>query len=57
MSYCHKGFLAWAYDIDHYMSEDDIEFTLDSCEQNCDRYYGCDTVAYMEDKLKELRNE
>ena len=33
-------------------SNDDIEFTLASCEQNCDKYYQCSYVALMQDLLK-----
>lgn len=37
--------------------EDDLDFTLASCEQTCDRYYQCDYVALMEDLLKEKQGE
>lgn len=33
-----------------------IEETLNNCELKCNRYYQCDTVAFMEDELKR-RNE
>lgn len=39
------------------LSADDIEFNLASCEQSCERYYGCDTVAAMDDRLKVLKGE
>ena len=55
MSYCKKGIEA--YNILNNMSEDDLCFTLDSCEQNCDRYFQCDTVLLMEDTLKELHEK
>lgn len=54
MSYCAKHIKA--NDIDN-MSDDDLEFTLASCEQNCNKYYQCDTVALMQDKLKELTED
>lgn len=53
MSYCPKQIKIC--DIDNYMDKGDLEFTLASCEQSCDRYYGCDTVAYMLDRLKEKK--
>lgn len=30
---------------------------LDYCVEHCDRYFQCDTVAYMDDKLKEMLDE
>lgn len=37
--------------------EDDLDFTLASCEQTCDRYYQCDYVSLMNDLLKEKQGE
>ncbi len=48
MSYCPKEIKI--VNIEN-MSIDDLEFTLASCEQSCDRYYQCDTVAYLQDRL------
>lgn len=36
------------------MNEKDLLFTLSNCEANCPKYYYCDYVALMDDKLKEL---
>lgn len=55
MAYCNKQITAT--NILNNMSIDDLEFTLASCEQNCDRYYQCDTVALMQDELKLKNNE
>lgn len=55
MSYCKKGIDA--HNILNNMSTDDLEFTLASCEQNCDKYYQCDTVALMNDELKLKQGE
>ncbi len=54
MSYCKKGI-----DAIHIaqISQNEIEFTLASCEQSCDRYYQCDTVALMLDELKKREEE
>lgn len=53
MSYCNKNITA--NDILNNMSEDDLNFTLASCEMTCDRYYQCDTACLMLDELK-LKN-
>ena len=38
------------------LSDDDIEFNLASCEQNCDNYYhSCQLVELMRNRLKELK--
>ena len=37
------------------LSEDDIEFDLASCEQNCDKYYRCPLARLMSNRLKELK--
>ena len=50
MSYCIKEITA--NNILNNMSEDDLNFTLASCEMTCDRYYQCDTVCLMQDRLK-----
>jgi hypothetical protein len=51
MSYCNKGIKC--SDIDNVLDYKLISSTLDVCENYCDRYFLCDTVAYMNDKLKE----
>lgn len=55
MSYCSKDITI--HSIDSSFGKDDLEFTLASCEQSCDRFYGCDTAAYMIDKLKDEERE
>lgn len=55
MSYCNKEIKA--ENILNDMSEDDLNFTLASCEMTCDKYYQCDTVCLMNDRLKELQGE
>lgn len=55
MSYCNKRIEA--KNILSNISEDDLNYTLASCEQTCDNYYQCDTVALMQDRLKELQGE
>lgn len=55
MNYCPKE--VTANDVLNNMSDDDIEFTLASCEMTCDRYYRCDTACLMQDRLKELQDE
>ena len=43
-------------DIINNLSDDDINFNLASCEQNCDNYYhNCQLVKLMYDRLKELQ--
>ena len=42
-------------DILNNLSEDDIEFDLASCEQNCDKYYRCPLAKLMSNRLKELK--
>ena len=37
--------------------KDDLDFTLASCEQTCDKYYQCDYVSLMNDLLKEAEGE
>ncbi len=54
MSYCTKEIKCGTIDI---LPNRLIEITLDNCEANCDRYFQCDTVAYMNDKLKENYDE
>lgn len=54
MSYCNKKIKSNKIDD---MSDDDLGFTLASCEQDCNKYYQCDTVALMQDKLKELTED
>lgn len=34
-----------------------LDCMLSQCEKLCDRYFQCDTVALMQDKLKELTGE
>lgn len=55
MSYCKKEIEA--ADVIKTLSIDDLEFDLASCEQSCDRYYQCDTVALMLDELKKREEE
>lgn len=43
------------HDVDR-MTEKKINQTLDSCE-SCERYSLCDTVCYMNDKLKLINGE
>lgn len=43
------------YDVLNNLSEDDIEFDLASCEQNCDKYLKCPLAKLMYNKLKELK--
>ena len=41
-------------DIVNNLSDNDIEFNLASCEQNCDNYYhNCQLVELMCNRLKE----
>ena len=54
MSYCKKEICS--KDIVD-MSDDDLGFTLDRCERSCNKYYRCDTVALIQDRLQELREE
>ena len=43
-------------DILNNLSDEDIEFDLASCEQNCDNYYhSCQLVELMRNRLKELK--
>ena len=43
-------------DILNNLSDDDINFNLTSCEQNCDNYYhSCQLVKLMCNRLKELK--
>lgn len=53
MSYCSHITSEQVYK----MVEFELNHILDNCELNCDRYSQCDTVALMNDKLKELHNE
>ena len=55
MSCCPKEIKM--HDVYNNMGEDDLEYTLASCEQSCDKYYGCDTASEIMDKLKELKGE
>lgn len=52
MSYCKDLDCA---DIDK-IKPYQVMFLVDYCEQYCDRYFQCDTVAYMNDKLKETND-
>lgn len=38
-------------------SREELNSMLDKCEQNCPKYYRCDLVAEMNDKLKEMDGE
>lgn len=53
MSYCK---ILDCADIDK-MKPYQISTKLDYCIEHCDRYFQCDTVAYMDDKLKEILAE
>lgn len=55
MSYCNKKIKAT--NILNDMSDDNLSFTLASCEQTCDRYYRCDLATLMQDRLEELQGE
>ena len=37
-------------------TKDEIETALDTCEHTCKKYYSCDTVAELNDKLKILED-
>ena len=49
MIYCNKITSENVYK----MSELELNHTLDGCELYCDKYYQCQTVALMNDRLKE----
>lgn len=34
----------------------EISKLLDNCEEQCPKYYSCDTVAYLQDELKKLED-
>ncbi len=34
-----------------------IAYYLDTCEETCKYYFTCDTVALLQDKLKELETK
>lgn len=55
MSYCNNEIKA--LNILNNMDKNIIETTLSNCEKTCNRYYQCDTVALMEDRIKELDGE
>lgn len=42
-------------DILNNLSDDDIEFDLASCEQNCDKCLKCPLAKLMCNRLKELK--
>ena len=42
-------------DILNNLSDDDIEFDLASCEQNCDKYHKYPLAKLMCNRLKELK--
>jgi len=44
-------------DIEFPCSLHDTPRTLDWCEENCPRYYSCDTVAWAQDDLKKINGE
>lgn len=50
MSYCNKIDCS---DLEN-MKPYQFENRLDYCVEHCDKYFTCDTVAYMDDKLKEM---
>lgn len=50
MSYCNKIDCS---DLEN-MKPYQFENRLDYCVEHCDKYFTCDTVAYMDDKLKKV---
>lgn len=36
------------------MDYDEISMAIDECEEKCPRYYHCNTIAYANDRLKEI---
>lgn len=50
MIYCNKIKSDYVYK----MSESELNKKLDDCELNCDKYSQCQTVALMNDMLKEM---
>lgn len=53
MSYCDN---IGACDVEN-MDDFILDCVLSQCEQSCIKYFQCDTVALMQDKLKELTGE
>ena len=44
------------YDIDK-MNDFILDCILSQCEKSCIKYFQCDTIALMQDRLKELTGE
>ncbi len=53
MSYCDN---ICVYDINK-MNDFILDCVLSQCEKSCIKYFQCDTVALMQDRLKELIGE
>ena len=53
MTYCNKITSNEVYQ----MHESKLNNTLDNCELYCPKYYQCQTVALMNDRLKENEGE
>ena len=43
--------------VENLTTKEEIENALDMCEHTCKKYYSCDTVAVLNDQLKELEEK